>query len=697
MPRRRIRLFAGALALVACASCRSSVPGPRAAPLPSVPSAHSSAPPAPHAVHARWAWPLPQGNSLEAAWSSREGDLFGVGEGGTVAHFDAKNARWDVRELTASALTAVWGDDRGTVYAGGQRGALFVTRDDGATWEPVLLATDACIRALFGCGNELYAAGSDGRFAHSKDAGRTFTVSAIAGAPAKTRGDPYPLDGSPDLTGVHCTEQGDVTLMVEAGAFVTSRDHGETWKRRDIGPWELRTLRHDIDREGLGFVKLVPTASGFLILSRPGVPARGQALPTDRWSNVLELVGTSVRPWHAAIHEPFVADKSFSNRPSRAHAFRLLPSGKAVLLTETGNYWTEPSDPEWHLAVRDSAPHPVSMQEPSFWDVAGNEQALYAVGAWGQLFVSRDVGHSWQRQSSVVDNISGLWAEGRHAMAHGQGVAASEDGGKTWETPHRLLSSSSGVNAIWGTGDERYFSHPPGIEYSADGGRSLAPELLPDVEDTLFATAIWGSDAKNVLIAGPVQTVHGGSLLSVGVWRGNHGSFARALTLTTARPSDGITALHGNRDGYVYVGCFEALHRSRDRGATWEDLPALPSGHAVASVHAGKGERVWLLDAPNNNSYAQVVLASRDAGMTFEVVAPPRPNGYVTAIGGSPEGELVVAEAGHVFEQDPLTAAWTELSVGAHAASTRLLSIAASGRGHVLAAGSMGTLLYIGE
>jgi photosystem II stability/assembly factor-like uncharacterized protein len=86
---------------------------------------------------------------------------------------------------------------------------------------------------------------------------------------------------------------------------------------------------------------------------------------------------------------------------------------------------------------------------------------------------------------------------------------------------------------------------------------------------------------------------------------------------------------------------------------------------------------------------------SIDGGQHFTQVALPRGPGTISAIGGSPAGELVVAAEGRVFERDDASSGWTELTAGAHAATSPLVTLAVPARRHVLAAGTMGTIIRV--
>jgi hypothetical protein len=66
-----------------------------------------------------WEWqnPLPQGNHLYAVWGSSGSDVFAVGTGGTILHYDG--ADWSPMDSgTTHGLEGVWGSGGGDVFAG---------------------------------------------------------------------------------------------------------------------------------------------------------------------------------------------------------------------------------------------------------------------------------------------------------------------------------------------------------------------------------------------------------------------------------------------------------------------------------------------------------------------------------------------------------------------------------------------------
>lgn len=649
----------------------------------------------------RWAAPFPQGNTLNAVWVDAQGDAFAVGEGGTLVRYRVAASEWDVRELANVTLTAIWGAEDGALFAGGERGTLLVSRDRGATWAAARTPSDFCVRAISGCGSELYVVGSDGRLLHSPDRGHSFGALRVPGAPATARQDPWPNYAAPDLMGVQCSTDGRATVIVAEGAIVTSTDHGKSWQRRDVSPAELRTVASRGGIPGLGFIHLAATKDALLILSEIGVPAKGEALPTDRWAHVIELRDGHLEPWRAAMVRSEVVDKTLATAPLGAVAFSVFPSGRATLVTQWGTYFSDVGEAVWHEPLPSASGAPIPQQAPSLLDLAGDEATLHAVGSWGQWLVSKDTGRSWQRVSGIADALRGLWADPPHVVAAGRAIVESADGGKTWTAPRKLGKSSFTTTAAWGHAEERYLAGAPGFLYSADAGKTFNSANL-GLEGHLITSAVDGIDEQTVLLAGSVHDKRTGAALSGVILRGSGLTFSRVLEVKAPPVKFGFprvfTSLDARDESRLYAGGIGGiLYRSRDRGATWEKLPELMPEEDIAAVHAGKGETLWALTALPADSRATRLWASHDGGMSFVELRSPRAGAHVTAIGGSAQGELVIAADGRVYEQDSERGTFSELSVGAHAASTPILKLAVPSRGRVYASGDMGVLLVMGE
>src|SRR5438445_3430450 len=80
-----------------------------------------------------WCWsnPLPQGNHLHSAWGSASNDVWAVGEGGTILHWDG--TAWSASASgTGNLLYSVWGSASNDVWGVDDRGTIL--HWDGTAW-----------------------------------------------------------------------------------------------------------------------------------------------------------------------------------------------------------------------------------------------------------------------------------------------------------------------------------------------------------------------------------------------------------------------------------------------------------------------------------------------------------------------------------------------------------------------------------
>jgi hypothetical protein len=72
-----------------------------------------------------WEWqnPLPQGNDLSRVWGSSPSNVFAVGYGGTILHYDG--SAWSaMSSSTKEELWGVWGSSSSNVFAVGEWGTI---------------------------------------------------------------------------------------------------------------------------------------------------------------------------------------------------------------------------------------------------------------------------------------------------------------------------------------------------------------------------------------------------------------------------------------------------------------------------------------------------------------------------------------------------------------------------------------------
>jgi len=689
--------------LLALGSALNCTAPPRATRAPSSPgsspaaSAPPPAPSAPRSIGSRWVYPLPQGNSLSDVWVAATGEAYAVGDAGTIVRIAKEGApNWTVHEVSGNPnFNVVWGNER-AIYVGGDAGTLVVSRDGGQTFVGVDSGARADIWGIGGCGRSVYAVGTDGRFARSLDDGSTWSAGHVPDAPPpRTEWGSW---SAFDLTDVSCDEKGNLTAIGYGGFIFQSADHGDVWRRFRVSPAALKTRPYPPVAD-LGFVKLVRTKDELLILSAIGVPGPSAKLPTRRWSHVLTVHGDDVKPWPVVeVLEENVA-RDLTGAPVGASGLVVTAGGNAALVGAGFEWWRESDGTEWHRASRDN-PSGFPSNQGSIDRVAGDEHRLYGVGVWGSVSVSEDMGRHWRNLRSPVDELRAIWSDGTRAVTAGMGVSISRDAGKTWSAPHTISAANHlGVRDLWCATLDCYITSDNGLLHSADGGAAFSP-VSPADPGLFCAGAVWGHGPHDVLVATGLCDARW-SVQRALILRGS--SSKLVTTVDAPPPPLGLyqpvfTALHGNDEGRVYAGgAHGMLLRSTDSGATFAPLAGLDETHEVRAVHAGRGDHLWVLTAPWKGTTTSRLLESSDGGAHFSPLGSPVDGLPITAIGGSPEGELVVAAGGRLFERDSAGERFTELSVGARSGSSPLLRLFAAAPHEILAIAGSGAIIRVSE
>ena len=103
--------------------------------------------------------------ALTAAWGSGPSDVWAVGEGGTILHWNG--SAWADASSGNSSLyfRGVWGSGRNDVWAVGDKGA--VLHWDGSAWAAVASGTTSNFYGVWGSGpNDVWAVGSHSAILH---------------------------------------------------------------------------------------------------------------------------------------------------------------------------------------------------------------------------------------------------------------------------------------------------------------------------------------------------------------------------------------------------------------------------------------------------------------------------------------------------------------------------------------------------
>jgi hypothetical protein len=106
---------------------------------------------------------------LTGIWGRAARDIWAVGTGGAIFHFDG--CTWSaVPSGTTQRLLSVWGSAADAVWTGGDDGTML--RWNGATWSSIPIGTNRRIERIWGSGpDNVWAVGGDGALGDGKGDG----------------------------------------------------------------------------------------------------------------------------------------------------------------------------------------------------------------------------------------------------------------------------------------------------------------------------------------------------------------------------------------------------------------------------------------------------------------------------------------------------------------------------------------------
>jgi hypothetical protein len=126
--------------------------------------------------------------SPQAVWTRSPADVFSVGDGGMIVHYDGIS--WSpLQSGTTQALAAVWGEASGNaVFAVGAGGTIL--NYDGSTWRAQMSGTTQPLRSVWGTSaNNVFAVGDAGTILHydgttwtAQSSGSTQALYSVSGS-----------------------------------------------------------------------------------------------------------------------------------------------------------------------------------------------------------------------------------------------------------------------------------------------------------------------------------------------------------------------------------------------------------------------------------------------------------------------------------------------------------------------------------
>ncbi|MHC4997095.1 MAG: WD40/YVTN/BNR-like repeat-containing protein, partial [Planctomycetota bacterium] len=263
---------------------------------------------------------------------------------------------------------------------------------------------------------------------------------------------------------------------------------------------------------------------------------------------------------------------------------------------------------------------------------------IFAAEAQG-IYRSTNNGGAWTRTLDLPccsDTAVVVDADGVVFASHIDGVFRSTDDGLTWVAADSGIPRTDGSRrivhlAVDDDGDLAVARFGGGGVYTSfDDGNSWQSIGDSQIADSSFVTdLIYGNDGALLFVAdslGVLRTDDDG-----GNWsRSNEG-----LLDTT------VGELYVASNGDLYANAGGELHRTQDRGATWERLkPPVPLGFLGGAYGLGPNDEIYAGSGADGS-----MVVSTDAGQTWNSLNPPwegEEQSGVTFIASNADGELFV-------------------------------------------------------
>lgn len=192
------------------------------------------------------------GGQYQAVWGTSSDDIFAVGDGGVIAHYDG--ASWSsMTSPVTDALLSVWGAAPNDVFATGENGVIL--HDDGTGWFAMTSPTTNALTGVWGTsGSDVFAVGDAGTVVHYDGTSwtdTTVTTQLLQGVWGTAPNDvfvvdfahnAYRYDGTNWSTQSTATGLGSYGIwgtsssdIYSVGAGAVSHFDGSTWTPMDAG------------------------------------------------------------------------------------------------------------------------------------------------------------------------------------------------------------------------------------------------------------------------------------------------------------------------------------------------------------------------------------------------------------------------------------------------------------------------------
>jgi len=513
---------------------------------------------------------------LQGVWGTGPTDVFAVGAGGTILHWDG--AAWTpMSSPTSKSLGAVWGSSTSDVFAVGAGGTI--VHWDGASWSAMSSPTDANLLGVWGSGyRDVYAVGpglfdSPGVIAHWN--GDVWSATTV---------------DTPSLNAVWGSGPNDVFVVGYAGNVL--HWDGTQWSKMPLldnlnaiwgsGPddvFAVGFMGHVWHWNGHVWYMMGSATNAWL----KGVWGTG---PNDVYAIEPSGPGAGVVVHWDGVSWSVVYQDSGSPQDVFDHIAAIWGSGRNdVFVVGAANNVLHGKGDSWFVSGLD-------FQVGGMW--ASDADHLFVVGlkwdgeTYDDVFWRRSGGTSTGITTSILPapDLRAVWGTGPTDVF----VLSADDGTFHWDGV-TMSSGNDGANwhmigaDIWGTGpddvfavgvdDDGWFSYIVHWDGTAWSPMSAPmPPLSPNGAAT-HLTGVWGSGSRDVFAVGT-----GGTILH---WNG--AQWSTIASNTTADLNDVWGS--GSDDVFIVGSAGTVLHFD---GTSWSRLQ-LGTTETLVAVHgSGRGD-----------------------------------------------------------------------------------------------------------
>jgi hypothetical protein len=535
-----------------------------------------------------WCWsnPLPQGNSIHAL-SGAANDLWGVGDGGTLVHWDG--SVWSVAASpTTLTLTSVWAAG-GKAWAAGQDTLL---QYDGTSWSAVSLASFIPLAVWGLSASDVWAVGADGQVERWN--GASWTASSTG-----------QVTQFASITG---TSDSDVWIGGYGSGTTGAIEHwnGATWSPQTLpsgfarptqvysaSPTDVWAIdgRQALHYDGTSWTQDMSIADGYGLQSVFGSSAAdvyivGVLGLVERWDgsawtglqndmgDVLQYGG-----WSGGSGDVWIGGESARFASWNGAQWRPAMAGTTSTLADEldGVFGLSATD-VWTVGATGVQHWDGSMwtylPRPDGGDTFG-ASAIWGTAATDLWIAASEVYHwdgaQWTDVDTGIAEVKAIWGTATtDVWAAGDGAIAHWDG-SAW-TAANVPGGTTNLAALWGTSTTDVWA-VGGTSIAHWDGTSWTASTPPSGTGAL--AAVWGTSTTDVWAVGGTSILH---------WDG-------ASWTATTEPVFGLTAIGGTSTTDVWAVGQGGVAFHWD-GTAWT-AKTTGSANNLAAIWASAAAGVW--------------------------------------------------------------------------------------------------------